>query len=218
MFEFYVMRILLAAATPFEINPTPSQNNLEVLITGVGAAATIYHLTKKLTAQNFDLVIQAGVAGSFDATLQIADVVAVHKDVFADAGAWEFGQLKTLADLKLQNPDEFPYTGGWLVNNNMPFAENIQKVTAVTAGLVTDRNDLIALCRDKFAAQTESMEGAAFHYACLQQNAAFLQLRAISNLVGERDKSKWNMPQAIAKLNHVLGDVIEKALSIKERL
>ena len=45
------------------------------------------------------------------------------------------------------------------------------------------------------------MEGAAFHYVCLQENIPFVQLRAISNFVGERDKSKWLMKEAIENLN-----------------
>jgi futalosine hydrolase len=31
------------------------------------------------------------------------------------------------------------------------------------------------------------MEGAALHFVCLQEDISFIQLRAISNFVGERD-------------------------------
>ena len=45
------------------------------------------------------------------------------------------------------------------------------------------------------------MEGAALHYVCLQQSVPFLQIRSISNEVGERDKSKWRMKEAVENLN-----------------
>ena len=54
---------------------------------------------------------------------------------------------------------------------------------------------------EKFNPGIESMEGAALHYVCLLQKVSFLQLRSISNMVGERDKSKWAMKEAINNLN-----------------
>jgi futalosine hydrolase len=53
------------------------------------------------------------------------------------------------------------------------------------------------------------MEGAAFHFACLQEKIPFLQLRCISNYVEVRDKSKWNIPLAVKNLNQVLVEVVE---------
>ena len=53
------------------------------------------------------------------------------------------------------------------------------------------------------------MEGAAFHYVCLQQKIKFLQLRSISNRVGERDKTKWAMKEAIANLNIELKKLVK---------
>jgi futalosine hydrolase len=53
------------------------------------------------------------------------------------------------------------------------------------------------------------MEGAAFHYVCLLERINFLQLRAISNRVGERDKSKWKLKESIENLNKELLNIIE---------
>ena len=64
--------------------------------------------------------------------------------------------------------------------------------------------------REKFGADIESMEGAAFHYVCLQQKIKFLQLRSISNVAGERDKTKWMMKEAINNLNIELKNLVKK--------
>jgi len=53
------------------------------------------------------------------------------------------------------------------------------------------------------------MEGAAFHYVCLQQHIPFIQIRSISNIVGVRDKNKWKMKEAIESLNKKLIETIE---------
>jgi futalosine hydrolase len=48
------------------------------------------------------------------------------------------------------------------------------------------------------------MEGAALHYVCLQSGVPFLQLRSVSNTVGVRDKTKWDIKLAITRLNETL--------------
>jgi len=53
------------------------------------------------------------------------------------------------------------------------------------------------------------MEGAAFMFACLSAKANFLQIRAISNYVGDRNKINWNIKKAVDNLNNVLSRIIE---------
>jgi futalosine hydrolase len=62
---------------------------------------------------------------------------------------------------------------------------------------------------EKFDADVESMEGAALHYVCLQQQQSFLQLRGISNAVGERNKEKWATGEAVTNLNKELKILIQ---------
>ena len=45
------------------------------------------------------------------------------------------------------------------------------------------------------------MEGAAFFYACNQAKWPCAQIRAISNQVEKRDRSKWQLREAIEALN-----------------
>jgi futalosine hydrolase len=54
------------------------------------------------------------------------------------------------------------------------------------------------------------MEGGGLHYVCLQEKIPFLQLRSISNDIGERDKTKWDIRTAIANLNARLIDLFDK--------
>ena len=77
----------------------------------------------------------------------------------------------------------------------------INPAKAVTVNKVTDSELQEQQIIRHFDPDLESMEGAALHYVCLQENVPFLQLRAVSNYVGERDKVKWKMKEAIQNLN-----------------
>ncbi len=64
----------------------------------------------------------------------------------------------------------------------------------------------------------ESMEGAALHYVCLMENIPFLQIRTVSNLMGERDKTRWKIKEAIKSLNESLVYLIQKLEQADETL
>ena len=205
------MKILVVAATQLEIEPFINlKNNTEVLICGVGIPSTVYHLTKKLLQEKYDLVIQAGIAGTFSKKLKKGEVVVVEQDAFGDIGVEEKGEFKTLFQLDFDDKNKFPFKNGWLVNTSEIInTTHLKKVNGVTVNKISDRKKQAKQLKEIFNADVESMEGAAFHFVCLQQNIPFLQLKSISNKVGERDKSKWNMIEAIVNLNRELIDLVD---------
>jgi futalosine hydrolase len=200
------MNILIVAATNFEIADfKASKPNSPVLITGVGVPAALYHLQKVVANNNFDLVIQAGIAGAFTNEFQLGETVLVKQDTFGDMGIEEKNEFTPIFETDLFNKNEFPFTNGWLVNNeNYLKQSSLELVKAITVNKVTDNNLVKEQQIKNFNPEIESMEGAAFHYVCLQEKMPFLQLRSISNYVGERDKTKWKMNEAIGNLNREL--------------
>lgn len=204
------MKILLLSATQFEIAPFihTAHQPLDVLIGGVGIAATTFHLTKQLSHHHYDMVIQAGVAGMFpqqsDAEkLELAEVVAVHQDAFGDLGAYEKSAFKSVQDMYLDNNVEWLHNPHWALHK-LPF----KKVTGITVNTITDDAGMINAMQKKWKAGVESMEGAALHYVCGQKQIPFVQLRAVSNMVGDRDKANWRMKDAIENLNVAISDTI----------
>lgn len=196
------MRILLAAATNFEIAPILGAGyDVDTLITGVGSPSSIYQLSMRLQQSAYDCVVQLGIAGGFSHQFAPGELCVVKADAFGDLGIREQGRLKTVFQSGLSDPDQYPFTGGWLLNDNpiipaLPF----RQVTSITVNTVTDELSSIRLLRETFQPDLESMEGAALHYVCLQQRVPFLQVRAISNLVGVRDKSQWHMEASVRNL------------------
>ena len=62
-----------------------------------------------------------------------------------------------------------------------------------------------------FNPDVESMEGAAVFYTCEYSGTVpFVEVRAISNYVEKRDKSKWKTGDAINNLCEILKDFIEE--------
>ncbi len=197
------MNILIIASTEMEIKPLMSSYfEADYLITGVGSPATVYHLLKKITFKKYDLVLQVGVAGSFDESLKLGEVVLVNADCFADLGAIENKKFYSLFDLNLNNEN------GWFINEHQ-FNTTLKFVKGVSVNCLTDEAEKIALFKEKYQAQIESMEGAALHFVCLQEKNPFLQIRGISNFVGERDKSKWDLKSAIENANNAALQILK---------
>ena len=204
------MKVLITSATQDEIGMFASAAvEHDILITGVGSVATLYHLQKRIHQVDYDLVIQAGFAGTFNNDLHLGETVIVTHDTFGDLGAEENDEYQTLFDMGLADKNEFPFTNGWLVNNNdMINASTCKKVKAITVNKVSDAALLKQQRSNTFNADVETMEGAAFHYICLQENIPFVQIRTISNIVGVRDKTKWLLNESIENLATVLTDFV----------
>ncbi len=212
------MNILLTSATSKELVPfleyyrnAKRSLEIDVLVTGIGLTATTYHLTKHFCIKKPDLVIQAGVAGCFKKQLPLGSVVAIKKDTIADESVIEMKKLKTLFDLKLVPQNQFPYTKGWLVNNTSFLKKcNLKTVKGISVNQITTSEDMILFYKKQFNPVIESMEGAALHYVCLKEKIPFLQIRSVSNYIGERNKNNWNMKESVINLNNELIGLIEK--------
>ncbi|HET7899265.1 MAG TPA: futalosine hydrolase [Flavisolibacter sp.] len=211
------MRILLCAATEMEIAPTLQAlshregHQVKLLITGVGLMASTYALAKELATTRYDMVLQAGVAGSLDAARPLSQVVAVKNEYVGDLGVQENGSFRSLFDLKLLSPDGAPWHNGRLQNTHAVLGlTELPVVDSVTVNEVSTRKETIAYYRDHLQVQIESMEGAALHYVALLEKIPFLQIRSLSNFIGERDKARWQMKEAIAALNRELQRLLLK--------
>lgn len=172
--------------------------------------ATTYHLTKTFLHKRPDYCIQAGIAGSFHSGIPIGSVVVVYEELMGDMGAEENNEFKDVFDLGLMSDNDLPFNQKILKNS---YIEGLTKygipsVRSIGINEITTKRERIELLRKKFNPDIESMEGAAFHYVCIQEEIPFLQIRAISNFVGERDKANWNLKEAIRNLNNKLIEIV----------
>jgi futalosine hydrolase len=212
------MKLLLAAATTAEIAPLnahfgllPGWNeagnlSLHVLVTGVGMVATAFAMGKVLGKETFDLAINAGIAGAFDRSLSAGDLVEVTEDIFSELGAEDHDRFIDIEQLGFGTMTERP------LNADALFSSGLTGVKSVTVNTVHGNAESIRTIRQRLSPQTESMEGAAFFYACRQYDLPSLQIRAISNYVEPRNRENWNIPLAVQSLNAYLITRIEELL------
>ena len=221
------MNLLLCSATPLELEPTlgwlreraeATERNvlrfgrvsLEVLFTGVGPTATAFALGHRFGGAGLpQLAIQAGVAGAFDRELRLGEVVRVTSERFGDLGAEDRdGTLLRLTDIGL--PPGPPFDGAGVLTAPDPVASlPFPPAAGLTVNRTSGSAATIAKLRHSFPdAQVETMEGAAFFYACLQAGVEPLQLRAVSNYVTPRDRSAWRMAEAIQGLDAALRQLL----------
>lgn len=201
------MKLLIVSATEAEIAPFLEDNSgkaqgADVLITGVGIAATVYQLTKTLQRNSYDLAINAGIAGSFSRDLPTGEVVQVVSDGFADLGAEDGEEFLDIFQLGLAKAGAFPFQNGMLHNDFR--VKGLPETRGITVNTVHGEETHIGKTLSRFPAGTESMEGAGFFYVCMSEGLRCLQLRAISNYVEKRNRENWNIPLAVKNLNEAL--------------
>lgn len=221
------MNILVVSATDFEVAPLIEKLhlkekrerlssyqfkniNVDILYTGIGIAFTTYHLTKQLLQNKYDMVVNAGIAGSFSTNLKLGEVVNVCEEQFADLGVESKNSFNTLFDESLMNSNTFPFKDGKLINpSDINKYSQLKNAVAITVNTVNGNRERIDKIVEKFNPEIESMEGGAFFYVCMQESVSFMQIRSISNYVEQRNKDNWNMPIAIKNLNSTLISIFE---------
>ncbi len=217
------MHVVITAATTGEWMPcfsnidkhyTEGNEKFKVQFhqSGVGMLATTFSLTKLALEEKPDLIIQAGVAGCFDESVALGKIFLIDTDMAADIGVEENGKWKDIFNLKLERSNYPPFKKKMLPNPNVEELNllKLKTATGITVNEITTRKERIKQLRKKYDPLTESMEGAALHYVCRSLNTPFLQMRVISNYIGERDKTKWMLGGAIQHLNKALLQYIDK--------
>lgn len=211
------MKILLCAATEMEIAPTiqflasHEYRHVEVVVTGVGLMASTYAITKATSLHQPQFIIQAGIAGTLNPNADLGSIVAVKNETVGDLGVAEQNGFQSLFDLKLLSPNLTPWTDGVLRNEDHHITSlGLPIVDGVTVNEISTKEETIRYYHENLGAQVETMEGAALHYVGLVEKIPFLQIRSLSNYIGERDKTRWEIKKAIANLNRELQHLLTK--------
>jgi futalosine hydrolase len=224
------MRLLVVAATAMELGPLAAAlgepasggssrmrswrhrgRDIDLLVTGVGMVATAAWSARVLATTKYDVTLNVGVCGSFDAAFPPGAVVHVVSDCIAELGAEDAERFLTIEDLELLDAADGPFARAELVNDGPPASAalaRLPRVRGITVNTVHGNPPSIAAVRERFAPQVESMEGAGFMYSCLLQGIRFAQLRGVSNIVETRNRASWRLAEAIAGVTAAALDVI----------
>ncbi|MBR5074087.1 MAG: futalosine hydrolase [Bacteroidales bacterium] len=220
------MRILICAAEQEELDcaiqalrlyesKIAGRFQIDFMLTGIGTTSACYRTTKKIVEASaegnpYSLAINIGIAGSYDLEkFPIGSTALVEKEFFGDLGFMTASGFQTLFDSKTLDANLFPFKDGALEMLPLPeFFDNIsksyRKATGITIQTITGEEKTIRRIIDKYSPQIETMEGAGFFYVCLNEDVKFMEIRSVSNRVGEEDTSKWDTPKALDALKEAL--------------
>ncbi|WP_298062147.1 hypothetical protein [uncultured Rikenella sp.] len=155
---------------------------------GIGAGATAGAALRIIRDRRPGLIIQAGIAGALPHKhLSVGDTVLVRSDYQADLGAWrpETGLFEPFDTLPEAEVIVCPYAE--------PLREHFRPIAARSVNSACSPLPL------RGGEALESMEGAAFFGVCAAEKTPFLQLRSVSNQVGE-PRIRWRIPEALDAL------------------
>jgi futalosine hydrolase len=171
---------------------------------GVGVAAAAAATARCLTAAGlsgrpFDAVVSAGIGGGFAGRVPVGAVALADRSIAADLGADSPDGFCTLDELGFGTSAQ-PVSARLLarLRDALPaaVAGPILTVSTVTGTAATARR----LTARYPGAVAEAMEGFGVATAAAFEGVPFVEVRAISNLVGPRDRAAWRIDAALSAL------------------
>ena len=200
-------RILVATAVPAERDAVARvfthDSRVDVIAAGVGPAAAAAATATALAGASYGLVVSAGIAGGFQPEAPVGSLVIADEITVADLGA--------------ETPDGFvPVTelGFGAVTHRPPnalvrelaAATGARTGAVLTVSTVTGTAARATELRARHPrALAEAMEGFGVAEAAAAHGIPVLELRAVSNPVGPRDRTAWRIGDALAALTEGFG-------------
>jgi len=200
-------RILIMAAVSAErdavLRGLKNDKRFDVMVAGVGSVVAAVNTAKALAACEYSLVISAGIGGGFSGRAEVGSLVVANDIVVADLGAETAEGFSSLEELGFGFTHVQTDSGlvkhfyEALLAAKIPV--NIGPVLTVSTATGT-AECAISLAQRIPGAAAEAMEGFGVGVAALDRGLPVLEIRAISNVVGPRDRSAWRIKEALEGL------------------
>lgn len=179
-----------------------------VAVGGMGKTNAARALTVLLERRELAGVIGFGIAGAYPGSgLEVGDIALATEEQYGDEGVetptgWLSTQGIGIPLLRREAGDlynRFDVDGNALQAARDALASAGIPVRAgpfVTVSCCSGTASRAALLEERFAAICETMEGAAYAHVAAFYRTPFLEARGISNLVEDRDLSRWRIATA----------------------
>jgi futalosine hydrolase len=196
--------ILVVCALPAELRGFAAPDGVDVLACGVGPVEAAIATARALATKRYDFAINAGIGGAFRGSAEVGDARIITRERLAALGL-EGGGTLTLPD-GASLVDEVAADAG-LVTRCAALPH--QTARGVTVAQVTTTDATAASLRSTYGADVESMEGFAFLRAAQLAGVPAIEVRGISNYVGDRTRAQWDFRAgsgaAVSALEAVVG-------------
>jgi len=164
------------------------------------------------------MVILAGVAGAYRCVdVDLGDVCLATSEAYGDLGRQGPSGIEPIYLEGEEVQTDFALESGWrkFITSDIVERLGLHCSPMVTVSCTTGDPKKAQELRNRFRAIVENMEGAAAAQVCDYYQVPLLEFRGISNWVGELNRKKWRMDQALEAtvrvLEWVLGSLLKKS-------
>jgi futalosine hydrolase len=209
------------AHEPYQAFPYGHQE-LTLCVSGIGTVNAAITATDLVHCFAPDVIVMTGCAGAYPASgLAIGDLALATSEIFADEGVLTPDGWHSLAwlDIPLFEKDgtryfnEIPLAAD-PAQRTMVYAErtgiNIKAGPFLTVSTCSGTTQRGAELQGRFGGLCENMEGAAVALVAARYGIDCLEIRGISNLVEDRNRSHWDIPLAMTAVNNVLVSLLKE--------
>lgn len=193
-------------------------------VTGIGKVNAAIVSTLLIERFSPRLLINTGCAGAYRGSGLLVGYLAVATaEVYGDEGVltlngWHSLELIGIPSVERKGnrySNEFPLSMQ-AAGKAFQFASSLglpvrrgKFITVSTCSGTTHRGDELY---NRFGGICENMEGAAVAHVSLLYDTPFLEVRGISNMVEDRDISKWDIPLSVEMVQRFIFKCIEREL------
>ncbi|WP_405960940.1 futalosine hydrolase [Streptomyces sp. NBC_00024] len=195
--------------TPPDRRSAPSSGlDVDLLAAGVGPALAAASAAGALTAavlegRPYGLVVSTGIAGGFLPEAPLGCLVLADEITAADLGADTPDGFLPVTDLGFGTVTHHPPQD---LVRAAAAATGARTGTVLTVSTVTGSAERAAALRARHPrALAEAMEGFGVAEAAAAHTTPVLELRAVSNAVGPRDRAAWRIGDALTALTEAFG-------------
>jgi futalosine hydrolase len=200
--------ILVVCAIAAELRGFAKPDGVEILACGVGPVEAAAETARILTLGRFAALINAGIGGAFRGRATIGEAVIVSEERFADFGLEDRAPLTlpdgvhleervTASRDLLERCADLPYRVG----------------SGLTVTTVTTTDATAERLSRAYGADVESMEGFAVLRAASLAGLPALEVRGISNYVGDRARGEWNFRAGAGAVVAALDAIVPRLLA-----
>ncbi len=205
---------------------------VRLLVTGPGMVNTAQGLTAAIAAARPMCIVMTGCGGGFAAAgMRVGDLAVAEREVDIQIGIEPDMETQAVRPLPFSLGGESPGDRPGSLSLDSALARSafqcldrgfreesvrVRKGVFITVSTVTATDGRAARLFDRHRPVMENMEGQAAAQVAAHYKIPMIEIRAASNIVGKRDRDRWDIPLACSRSAMAVAALLDSDLFGKE--
>ena len=186
---------------------------------GIGKVNSSHSVTLLLEDTKPDILILFGIGGAYT-DAGVGDVVIAVSENYGEEGVmtpdgWKPMEFTGFPLLK----NDHEYFNTFLMDRKLSqlafkaskdIGLEVHSGNFITVSQCSGTRKTGETIRARFNGICENMEGAAVAHICTKYNVPMIEIRGISNIIEDRDLTKWNIPIAVSNCSKAVNEVVRR--------